>query len=544
MKYVFNGLVGICLSVLAAGAWADDLALVISNHKYEGQAPLIAGEAAAGLAEDLKERGWTVFTARDSSLADMRQKARDLRATMQRTPEPDRVIIAITGLMAENDRDSWLLADTAEKPDMLNIGAQGLSLGALAEIAGLAPGKAVLMIGQVDAAVELGMGLRPGPGSVTAPQGVIVVQGQMGALRRWARDTLLDPQNSIEQALRGLPRNSAARGYSSQAESFTVAGERTTVGPMGEMAYWNAVRDIGSLEALQAYLNRFPAGLFAAEARTRLAELTRDPLDVAREAEEALGLTRNDRRQIQRNLALLGFDPRGIDGLFGRGSRAAIAAWQRSAGYEGNGFLTAGQVAELQRQAAVRAAELEREAQLRREAEERADRQFWQQLGRDEASLRRYLERYPDGLFAEDAQARLDLILEERLARAEARERAAWDRAQEANTIAAYRGFLDRFPNGSFAAEARDRIAELRAESENAAEIERLRKHEAEILPNQGARKVVEQILSVRGFKPGDVDGNFTRETRRAIRRFQRERGLPVTGFVSQQTMVVLMLSR
>lgn len=544
MNRLVHGLAGIVFGVISGTASAEDLALVISNRTYEGLVPLSSGIAAEGLEEDLKARGWSVFGARDGSLADMLQQARRLRLAMQRTPEPDRVIIAVTGLMAENDRDGWLLADAPGKPDMLNIGMQGLSLGALAEIAGFAPGQAVMLIGTVEEDAPLGAGLRPGPGKVTAPQGVIVVQGPMAGLRRWTRDTLLASENTIDQALRSLPRDATASGFTSRSESFARPDDRVATGPMGEMAYWNAVRDIGSLDAVQAYLNRYPTGLFAAEAQRQIADLTRDPLEAVREAEDSLNLSRNDRRQIQRNLALLGFDPRGIDGLFGRGSRAAISAWQRSSGYEDNGFLTVGQVSELQRQSDVRAAELEREAQLRREAEERADRQFWQQLGRDEASLRRYLERYPDGLFAEDAQARLDLILEERTAAAEARERAAWNSAQERNTIAAYRGFLAKFPNGSFAGEAKQRIAELQAEADNATVIEQLKKEEAQILPNQETRQVVERILAQRGFKPGEVDGKFTRETRRAIRRFQRERGLPVNGFVTQKTMVVLMLSR
>ena len=36
---------------------------------------------------------------------------------------------------------------------------------------------------------------------------------------------------------------------------------------------------------------------------------------------------RDQRRDVQRGLTLLEFDTRGTDGIFGRGSRAAIAAW-------------------------------------------------------------------------------------------------------------------------------------------------------------------------------------------------------------------------
>ncbi len=48
----------------------------------------------------------------------------------------------------------------------------------------------------------------------------------------------------------------------------------------------------------------------------------------AEQDEAALRLTRDQRRQVQRDLSLMGYDTRGIDGVFGRGTRAAIAGWQ------------------------------------------------------------------------------------------------------------------------------------------------------------------------------------------------------------------------
>ena len=525
-------------------AWAGDLALILANQRYQNQPPLASGGAAERLAQDLKARGWTVFTAKDATAPDMWKAARNMRAAMRKSPGADRVIIAAAGQFARMGDDVWLLGRWAEKPDDLNIGASGISLNALAGIAEAASGQAVVLIADPEVKPELGPGLQQNTRPIAAPQGVLVVRGPMDGLHRWVTGTLLTPGRSYREVLADLPPGATATGFKPANASFAPQRNAGVGQPVAEAAYWSAVRDIGTLQAFQTYIDSYPNGVFAAEARSRVAQLTRSPEDIAQENEAELGLTRNARRQIQRHLALLGFNPRGIDGVFGRGSRAAISAWQKSSGYTDNGFLTGPQIRELKRQADVRAAELEREAQLRREAEERADRQYWQQLGRDEASLRQYLDRYPDGQFAETAQALLDIILEERRAETEARERSAWDVAQDRNTIEAYRRFLGDFPNGSFATEAKERIAALKAEADNAAQNERLKRQEAQILPNKAARVIVEQILAGRGFKPGEVDGAFTRETRRAIRRFQRERGLPATGFVNQQTMVVLMLSR
>ena len=131
-------------------------------------------------------------------------------------------------------------------------------------------------------------------------------------------------------------------------------------------------------------------------------------------------------------VSILGFDPRGIDGLFGRGSRAAIGAWQTSRGIDGFGFLSGNQIAALQTAADIRSQELEEEARRRQEEQDRQDTEYWRQTGRDgtEASLRAYLKRYPDGLYSEIAQVRVDQFDETRRAQAAAVEREYWDGIQ------------------------------------------------------------------------------------------------------------------
>ncbi|MBS0520530.1 MAG: peptidoglycan-binding protein [Proteobacteria bacterium] len=78
----------------------------------------------------------------------------------------------------------------------------------------------------------------------------------------------------------------------------------------------------------------------AAQARPQ-AELA-DP-SRARAAETSLALTVADRHQLQAALAARGFDPKGVDGIFGRRTRQAIAAWQKSRGEPSTGFLSAAQ---------------------------------------------------------------------------------------------------------------------------------------------------------------------------------------------------------
>ena len=73
-----------------------------------------------------------------------------------------------------------------------------------------------------------------------------------------------------------------------------------------------------------------------------------DTGEAAGESEEqALELTREERRQIQSALAAAGFDPGTVNGLFHRHTRAAIRAWQEAHGHPQTGYLDADAATEL-----------------------------------------------------------------------------------------------------------------------------------------------------------------------------------------------------
>ena len=59
----------------------------------------------------------------------------------------------------------------------------------------------------------------------------------------------------------------------------------------------------------------------------------------AEEVEASLGLGRTERRDIQRRLRTLGFNPGSPDGLFGPRTRKAIGRWQSSRGEPATGYL-------------------------------------------------------------------------------------------------------------------------------------------------------------------------------------------------------------
>jgi peptidoglycan hydrolase-like protein with peptidoglycan-binding domain len=256
---------------------------------------------------------------------------------------------------------------------------------------------------------------------------------------------------------------------------------------------------------------------------------------VAQAAEDALNLDREARRQVQRYLTSLGHDTRGVDGIFGNGTRAAIRSWQAAQGAAVTGYLNAPQLATLSAQGEVREAEIAEQERLQREAEERADRAYWQATGQGqtEQGLRDYLDRYPDGLFAETAQDRLDDFLA-------TREDAAWQAARQTDTAAAYRGYLDDYPRGPHADQARARLEALQS-GLSPQERARLEAQEAALNLQPITRSLIEQRLQRMGLEPGRVDGRFDEDTRRAIRRYQQARGLPVNGYLDQVLVVRLL---
>lgn len=66
--------------------------------------------------------------------------------------------------------------------------------------------------------------------------------------------------------------------------------------------------------------------------------------------ERLLGLSYDERREVQRRLTALGYNTYGIDGDLGTNSRRALASWQRDENQRASGYLTADQLRLLRRQ--------------------------------------------------------------------------------------------------------------------------------------------------------------------------------------------------
>lgn len=69
--------------------------------------------------------------------------------------------------------------------------------------------------------------------------------------------------------------------------------------------------------------------------------------DANSQTEASLNLDRKAIREIQSRLTSLGLDPKGVDGVVGPGTRAALRDWQEANGFPPGGFLNARQLASL-----------------------------------------------------------------------------------------------------------------------------------------------------------------------------------------------------
>ncbi|MEO0830331.1 MAG: peptidoglycan-binding protein, partial [Pseudomonadota bacterium] len=346
----------LALSGSIAGA---DFALYI-GEPGEGQ----ARQNNTASLQTLRARGFDVTKNNGTTLEGMREALGALLASA--SPE-DQIVIYLTGEFARSGEQTWFLERRApENLSLVDVGSHGVDIMTVMEIAGRAPGGALVILAREDGTTRLGKGLRTGITTGDIPQGVAVLLGEPADTAVFLADQLLGEGLGLQTALRGQEALSG-RGYIT--DRFSLAAqpvEPTEAKPAApsedialqvERTVWLSAKRQATSDAFQSYLDRYPAGRFADEAKSELAALRDDPVERARRREEALELSRQDKRRIQQGLNILGFDPRGIDGIFGPASRAAIKRYQESLKVDETGYLRPKQIERLDELAAAKQAE-------------------------------------------------------------------------------------------------------------------------------------------------------------------------------------------
>ena len=486
MKSYLKFAAALLISVGAAGsALAVDIALVITNSEYDNRSRIRDGDRdLRDVLRAYDRDGYTVMSGRNLNAADMAELLADFE---EKSAGADRVIIHFTGYVEPSAQNMRLVPSDMDKGSLVGAHYAAPSLDLLYELLDDRPGRSALLLATPTAAV--GDYIEAGP---DIPQGVLVMSGKTRTMNRFVAREFL--RNNVAPASIRDDAGISVAGFVSDIamtardngddRSQPSAADNTVV----EMQVWRAAAQAGTRAALQKYMTQYPNGLFVREAQARIAALV-PQISPEEQIEKALNLTRAQRRNIQQNLTLLGFDTRGIDGIFGNGSRRAVTSWQRSIGFRESGFLDRAQIRVLEEAARTRQAELDAKAESDRAAHDREDLAFWQATGSsgNAEDLREYLKRYPDGLFADQAKRVLDTLTPQVDPRLVARENA--------------------------------------------------------LNLNGQTRRLVEQRLAGLKLNPGRVDGNFDDQTRQAITQFQQSRGMQATGYLDSDTVGQLIVS-
>lgn len=476
------------LALVAPGmpqtAAAADLALVIGNRDYR-LAPDATGARidADAVADALERGGYEVISGVDLSRTEMR---RDIARFADRVDEADRVVVFYSGHALRSGGVTYLAPVGQGAATLVDVMMDGVPLDLVLRLAGEASGQAVAF---VDAARLDGFTpksfVEPGIAEIDAPGGVLVVSATA-------------PGRAI--ARRSERQSEFARQV---LERFLAPGRR-----IGE-----ATSGLGGSTWIGGEADSSLVLVSSADGRASGDAEGGSRAPSASQVESRLDLDARERRRLQRTLNRLGYDTRGTEGVFGPGTRSAIRGWQQANDFSATGYLTAEQLSELRRQRKKgagmgadgrSAAEIETRLDLnvaeRREIQERLTN-----LGFD--------PRGTDGVFGSGTRTAI----------------RNWQRANDSEET----GYLTEKQVARIIRQS-DQPGRDEPEARDPAAVEN------SLDLTRGDRRSIEQRLAHLGFSPGEQDGFFDENTRRAIKAYQRDRGRKVTGYLDRDTVAAI----
>ncbi|MCP4616326.1 MAG: peptidase [Bradyrhizobium sp.] len=402
MRYLTIILSAACLMVSAAtDAFADKrVAFVVGNGAYKN-VPALPNPAvdARSMAKLLRNVGFDVVEGSNLSRDKMTEKLLDFG---KKAEGADVAIFFYAGHgIAVNGTNYLLPVDADLKSEMdVKLGAAINVDLTLEQTMGDAKVKLVFLdacrdnpfaarirSARATRSANVGSGLaemKSGEGTLIAfatGPGQTALDGEAGTNSPFTRALLANiaqPGVEIQQAMtrvRAQVNEETAKGqlpwghtnligavYLNPAPSAGAAPEATaptnTAASEVELEFWRSIKDSNKVEELNAYLSNYPNGTFKALALARIAALQEGPSNTTRNlstgavdeaifseeatqvTEDQLGLTKSQRRDVQRRLTGLGFDTKAT-GKFDEATRTVITRWQAARGYPKTGYLNA-----------------------------------------------------------------------------------------------------------------------------------------------------------------------------------------------------------
>jgi peptidoglycan hydrolase-like protein with peptidoglycan-binding domain len=539
-------------SLSAAPILAYDQALVISNGSYEKTANVGISPHSTQIVDALKQAGYRTTWKKNASHSEL---TNEISKFSQSALPTDRVVYVFLGHLLHDKTQTFLTPVDLEKPSDLTIESTSVPLNSVLQSLEKHAGAGAVFLawtksrsstfGKTRFGFRGAQGLAGGLGPAEIPQGVLLVDGHAQRIAGAIQNHFFVPQKSTRAASNSVREYVRSQGYLSHHSYLANTdkpAETTTKGLTGfEQSFWEYTKEEHTQAAYNAFLTRYPNGKYSTQARSALNALKAEAnLPPEQRIENALQLTNKNKQEIQRALTVLGFDTKGVDGVFGPATRGAISAWQVSYNRRKTGYVNDVQRQQILKQGEIRRQQLLEEAKRKRFQMEQADREFWQVTGKSgaEYDLRVYLKKYPEGLFADQARQQLKIISDaKRRDLGDGAELRAWNKARNANTEQSYQAFLAQFPKGGFAPEARTQLEEIQRQKGRKAEIAKARKTEQSMGLGGGIWMIVERKLAANDFPIGIPDGVVDPDTRRGLRQFQASNNLPATGFMNPKTL-------
>ncbi|MEM9012897.1 MAG: peptidoglycan-binding protein [Pseudomonadota bacterium] len=510
---------------------AADLAVLIVNQTYERAPDFgdLSGQANR-LARAYEDAGYDVLYGLDLDGRAMQE----LLGEVERHGggEDARLIVHFIGHTLRDGGVVWLAPVDANPDRIVDTAFSAPTVRLLNRLAQRFDGGAAILVGTRATGLPEDAVLKSNVRQLRVGNGVLAVLGRPRPLSDLVVEELLAPD--AELTLDDLPDGLEAFGGLEDGVTLALReGGGPSDATRAARRAWREAEAEDTAEAYAAYLEAHRWGRFAPEALARIAAVdagqpppaqqqrrrgddddedddgddddearTRTPGrndDSARQQprrqpertdaaaiEQRMNLDAAARRRVQRDLVELGYNTRGVDGVFGPGTRNALRSWQRTVGLPVTGHLT---------------------WDSRRRLREMAD-----------ASRAERPRRQPNRTVTRN---QTELVNQR------------WRQAYQENTIASYERFLRQHPNAGQAPAARRRIDELRRQQQVRQRRAQWVAAERQLGLSYDQRFLVEQVLARRGYRPGAVDGHFNNGTRGALRRFQSAHGWPVTGYVT-----------
>lgn len=248
------------------------------------------------------------------------------------------------------------------------------------------------------------------------------------------------PEPVMAETAEPAPADEVAPEVAETAPVAEPEDTRSEVEIAADDAAWRAARIENTEASYSSYLKAQPDGAYVNAATQRIKAIKADPHYDLRRAEDFLGLTREARRDIQRDLDMLGYYTWAVDGIFGEGTRDAVRGWQKNAGLEETGYLDLDQIAKIEADATAK--------------EQAADAQRARDRARQAAAAEAERKRA-----AEAAAAAAEAAQDDPAPRRGPSDAAMWAEVERLGTEEQVRRYLRAFPNGARATQARNMLA-------------------------------------------------------------------------------------